>query len=159
MKKSTKTLLIAVTVFICLLCLTNAVFLFMQTAGYAGWFKSNLPQIVWNDDFKPLQIFILTGHLVFGIAFNILLPVFMLRIITSLRSGILFPKSNTFIILAAAGCNLIYSICNTNFGILTGNERLFQITYPDLIDPLIILAFSIIYGLAARICEENRLTI
>ena len=39
------------------------------------------------------------------------------------------------------------------------SEKLFTIDNADLLLPLILLAFSLIYGIAVRISEENKLTI
>lgn len=61
--------------------------------------------------------------------------------------------------MAASAVNLVYNICHSNIGIVLHSEKLFTIDNADLLLPLILLAFSLIYGIAVRISEENKLTI
>ena len=155
MKRATKNLLIAVTVIVGIICIVNAVWLIVQSGSVAGWFTDyrnivygdgaaeNGSKIVWSDDVLGWQYFIFYGRLLFGIAFDALLLLFMI-------------KSN--ILISAAVCNLLYNFCNENIRILI-YDTYKNITDAMLLTPLILFAFSLIYGLAVRVSEENRLTI
>ena len=171
MKRNTKNLLIAVTVIVGIICIVNAVWLIVQSGSVAGWFTDyrnvvygngaaeNGSKIVWSDDVLGWQYFIFYGRLLFGIAFDALLLLFMIKSILALKSGTFFLKSNTYILVSAAVCNLFYNFCNENIGILVHPSSYRHITDSMLLTPLILFAFALIYGLAVRISEENRLTI
>ena len=164
MKKSTRILLIAVTILVCLICLSNAVYIIIQGGGMAGLYGVrlygvNMERAQWNQEVLGLQRFIFWGWLTAGLVFDALLAVFMIRSLLAVRSGILFPKANTFLPMAASAVNLVYNICHSNIGIVLHSERLFTIDNADLLLPLILLAFSLIYGIAVRVSEENQLTI
>ncbi len=170
MKRATKNLLIAVTVIVGIICIVNAVWLIVQSGSVAGWFTDyrnivygdgaaeNGSKIVWRDDVLGWQYFIFYGRLLFGIAFDALLLLFMIKSILALKSGAFFLKSNTYILISAAVCNLLYNFCNENIRILI-YDTYKNITDAMLLTPLILFAFSLIYGLAVRVSEENRLTI
>ena len=170
MKRATKNLLIAVTVIVGIICIVNAVWLIVQSGSVAGWFTDyrnivygdgaaeNGSKIVWSDDVLGWQYFIFYGRLLFGIAFDALLLLFMIKSILALKSGAFFLKSNTYILISAAVCNLLYNFCNENIRILI-YDTYKNITDAMLLTPLILFAFSLIYGLAVRVSEENRLTI
>ena len=171
MKRNTKNLLIAVTAIVGIICIVNAVWLIVQSGSVAGWFTDyrnivygdgaaeNGSKIVWRDDVLGWQYFIFYGRLLFGIAFDALLLLFMIKSILALKSGAFFLKSNTYILISAAVCNLFYNFCNENIGILVYPMSYRNITDSMLLTPLILFAFSLIYGLAVRVSEENRLTI
>ena len=170
MKRTTKNLLIAVTAIVGIICIVNAVWLIVQSGSVAGWFTDyrnivygdgaaeNGSKIVWRDNVLGWQYFIFYGRLLFGIAFDALLLLFMIKSILVLKSGAFFLKSNTYILISAAVCNLLYNFCNENIRILI-YDTYKNITDAMLLTPLILFAFSLIYGLAVRVSEENRLTI
>lgn len=170
MKRTTKNLLIAVTAIVGIICFVNAVWLIVQSGSVAGWFTDyrnivygdgaaeNGSKIVWRDNVLGWQYFIFYGRLLFGIAFDALLLLFMIKSILALKSGAFFLKSNTYILISAAVCNLLYNFCNENIRILI-YDTYKNITDAMLLTPLILFAFSLIYGLAVRVSEENRLTI
>ena len=162
MKRNTKNLLIAVTAIVGIICIVNAVWLIVQSGSVAGWF-TDYRNIVYGDgaaenDVLGWQYFIFYGRLLFGIAFDALLLLFMIKSILALKSGAFFLKSNTYILISAAVCNLLYNFCNENIRILI-YDTYKNITDAMLLTPLILFAFSLIYGLAVRVSEENRLTI
>ena len=159
MKRNTRILLIAVTVLVCLICLGNAAYIIIQGGGMAGLYGVNMERAQWHQEVLGLQRFIFWGWLTAGLVFDALLAVFMIRSLLAVRSGILFPKANTFLLMAASAVNLVYNICHSNIGIVLHSERLFTIDNADLLLPLILLAFSLIYGIAVRVSEENQLTI
>ena len=102
MKRKTKILLIAVTVLVCLICLSNAVYIIIQGGGMAGLYGVNMERAQWNQEVLGLQRFIFWGWLTAGLVFDALLAVFMIRSLLAVRSGILFPKANTFLLMAAS---------------------------------------------------------
>ena len=159
MKRSTRNLLVTATVLVCLICLINAAYIIIQSGGMAGLYGENMERAQWNGEILGLQRFIFWGWLTAGLALDALLTVFMIRSLLAVRSGVLFPRVNTFLLMGAAAINLVYNICQSNIGIVLHQERLFQINNADLLLPLILFAFSLIYGLAVMVSEENRLTI
>ena len=50
MKKSTRILLIAVTILVCLICLSNAVYIIIQGGGMAGLYGVNMERAQWNQE-------------------------------------------------------------------------------------------------------------
>ena len=122
MKRTTKNLLIAVTAIVGIICIVNAVWLIVQSGSVAGWFTDyrnivygdgaaeNGSKIVWRDNVLGWQYFIFYGRLLFGIAFDALLLLFMIKSILVLKSGAFFLKSNTYILISAAVCNLFYNL-------------------------------------------------
>lgn len=159
MKRRTKCLLIVASVLVTLVCVINAVWLVVQSGGIAGWYGENMQQAVWNEDVLGLQRFLFWGRILAGMAFDVLMVVFMFKSLVAVKSGILFPRANAFILIAASVCYFLYSICNTNMGILIDSERLFMINDSDLMIPLVLFAFALIYSIAVRVSEENNLTI
>lgn len=159
MKKRTKSLLIAATVLVTMVCVINAVWLVVQSGGIAGWYGANMQQAVWHEDVLGLQRSLFWGRILAGIAFDVLIVLFMFKSIVAVKSGTLFPRTNAFVLLAASVCYFLYSICNNNMGILIDSERLFSIADSDLMFPLVLFAFALIYSMAVRVSEENNLTI
>lgn len=152
-------MLIAATVLVTMVCVINAVWLVVQSGGIAGWYGVNMQRAVWNEDVLGLQRFLLWGRLLAGIAFDVLMVVFMFKSLVAVRSGILFPRANALVLIAVSVCYFLYSICNTNMGILVESERLFMVEDSDLMIPLVLFAFALIYSMAVRVSEENNLTI
>ena len=142
MKRTTRILLIAVTILVCLICLGNAAYIIIQGGGMAGLYGVNMERAQWNQEVLGLQCFIFWGWLTAGLVFDALLAVFMIRSLLAVRSGILFPKANTFLLMAASAVNLVYNICLSNIGIVLHSERLFTIDNADLLLPLILFARS-----------------
>lgn len=99
MKRRTKCLLIAATVLVTMVCVINAVWLVVQSGGIAGWYGANMQQAVWNEDVLGLQRFLFWGRLLAGIAFDVLMVVFMFRSLVAVKSGILFPRANAFVLI------------------------------------------------------------
>ena len=151
MKRNTRILLIAVTVLVCLICLSNAAYIIIQGGGMAGLYGVNMERAQWNQEVLGLQRFIFWGWLTAGLVFDALLAVFMICSLLGVRSG--------FLLMAASAVNLVYNVCRSNIGIVLHSERLFTIDDADVLLPLILLAFSLIYGIAVRVSEENQLTI
>ena len=79
MKRNTKILLIAVTVLVCLICLSNAVYIIIQGGGMAGLYGVNMERAQWNQEVLGLQRFIFWGWLTAGLVFDALLAVFMIH--------------------------------------------------------------------------------
>ena len=159
MKRKTKILLIAITVMVCLICLVNAAWLIIQSGCITGFFASNNEQVQWNDEVIGIQQSIFWGRLLTGLIFDALLIAFMFKSLLALKSGILFPKANALILVVAAAVNLLYNFCDSNIGIVVESDRMLVIDDKTLLLPLILTAFALIYSLAAKISEENRLTI
>lgn len=158
MKRITKITLVAVTVFVCFVCLVNAIWLIFQSGSVAGWWGENM-QAQWTSDSIGLQRFIFWGRLLAGLVFDVMLAVFMFKSVMAIKSGLLFPMSNVLVLVAAAVCNLLYNFCNTNIGKVVYPERLLEIADSDILLPLILFAFALMYGLAAKVSEDSRLTI
>ena len=158
MKRNTKNLLIAVTAIVGIICIVNAVWLIVQSGSVAGWF-TDYRNIVYGDGAAENGSKIVWRNDVLGCAFDALLLLFMIKSILALKSGAFFLKSNTYILISAAVCNLFYNFCNENTGILVYPSSYRNITDSMLLTPLILFAFALIYGLAVRVSEENRLTI
>ena len=161
MKRTTKNLLIAVTAIVGIICIVNAVWLIVQSGSVAGWFTDyrnivygdgaaeNGSKIVWRDNVLGWQYFIFYGRLLFGIAFDALLLLFMIKSILVLKSGAFFLKSNTYILISAAVCNLLYNFCNENIRILIYD------TYKKTDSPSKLTAMAIIVNIDIMLARRK----
>lgn len=115
--------------------------------------------VQWYDDVKWLQVAVLVGRMLGGIAFSILMTIFIIKSVRALKNGVLFPRCNVGILYGSAASFFLYRFCYSNMGIASGVERNLLINLDDVIVLLVIIIFAIIYKFAVKVSEENSLTI
>ena len=157
MKKNTTTPLKWLTGTTLVLGITYLLMVGCQTCGYFFGYPVAQPA-VWIEDIKVLQgaiaIFRFLGALtIFG-----LIITFLFNSIKALNDGILFPKRNVAILFATAAVSFVFLFCNSNMHIVLGTRQI-QLEFTEILVPVIISAFAIIYKVAVRVSEENSLTI
>ena len=159
MKNKTSKLLIVVTSVVTFLSLFHVISLSVQSfyiSGLAGpEFSGN-----WNEKILWLQILIFGGRILAGYTFFILLALFMFKSTIGYRKGIIFPKVNIKILYGCAISYLLYSFTNINMDIMYAtSEHYLKLDTEDVLFTLLFVTFAMMYQLAERISEENKLTI
>lgn len=118
-----------------------------------------------QENIATLQITLLIGYLVLPIALIGLILKFLFSQLQSLKNGIIFEANGYKYIMAWACIWPFYDICSSNESLIwaeylaEGTQRQFVIEETCLSIALMVYAFGVLYKLATRIAEENRLTI
>lgn len=121
-------------------------------------------QFYWSEHALWLQLFIITGSIVFSLIFGILMYVFIIRTMRGIRSSVIFDRLNSKILL---WCSVVYFLSeffNTNLHVMlhlgaTEGHGSLVLSSTMIVPALIIAIFALLYRLACDISEENRLTI
>lgn len=113
---------------------------------------------VWIDGMQILQGTIVIFRFLGAVALFGLLIAFMVNSINGLNNGVLFPRKNIGILYGAAVASFIFLFCQSNISMILG-ERVFKIDIQEIVVPALICTFAILYKVAARVSEENSLTI
>ncbi len=103
-----------------------------------------------------LKVTIVALRAVMTLVLVAMLVAFIANIVWS--QSVLFVRPNVKLLFWAVLPMFIYTLCNCNFHILSG-ERFFAITTESLIAPLVILVVAIIYRRGVLLTEENNMTI
>ena len=140
-----------------LLCAVTAVHVTLQ--GIGTLIDPSGFGVNWTEDIKWLQMTIMIGRMIGGLAFSILMGAFIINSVKSLKNGIPFPRRNVGILYGTAASLFIYKFFQSNLGIVTGSERNLLIDTDNLTIALMIIIFAIIYNVAVKVSEENSLTI
>lgn len=157
MKKISTSALKWLSAIVIFLCVFNALHSIIQCLGFMT--SPNDYQVTWIDEIKPLQVAILVGRMLGGVLFSVLMIVFTFNSLKSLKNGILFPMCNVGVLYGSAASYFLYRFCHSNIGIASGIDRNILLESDDLMVPLIIIIFALIYKLAVKISMENSLTI
>ena len=157
MKQNSTTSLKWLSAIVILLCAVTALHASIQ--GIGTLIDSSAFGVKWIADVRWLQVTILIGRMAGGIAFSILIAVFMVNSAKSLKNGVLFPSCNVGILYGTAASFFIYSFFASNLGIVSGAERNLLIDTDNLIVTLMIVIFANIYKVAVKVSQENNLTI
>lgn len=139
------------------ICAVNAIHVTIQGLGIIA--SPEEFGASWFTDAKWLQITMLVGRIIGGLGFSVLISLFIIRSFRALKNGTIFPKGNIPLLYASAGALFLYRFCYTNMAMATGLDRNICINSDDLIMPLLLVMFAMVYTIAVRISEENRLTI
>ena len=159
MKNNTFKLLVTVTILVTLLSIFHLISLTIQSIYISGLQGAEYGG-AWNDKILWGQIGIFVGRIIAGFCFYISLALFMLKMTTNYKKGIIFPKSNIKLLYSCSLSYFIYSFCNINIDIMyAANEHYLKLDTEDVVFTLLFVTFAMMYHLAERISEENKLTI
>lgn len=159
MKNKTFKLLVAVTSIVTFLSLFHLISLSVQSYYISGLAGAEYGG-VWNDKILWMQIAIFGGRIVTGYIFYILLSIFMFKSTVGYKKGIIFPKGNIKVLYGCAVSYFLYSFTNINMDIMYAtNEHYLIMDTEDVLFVLLFVTFAMMYQIAERISEENKLTI
>lgn len=162
MRRKNYKLLNGTAIMAAILCSVQIVWLVMQS-----WFISGLGgvdgEINWDNEVLPFQLTVFTCRLLFCIAYNIAIIIFLIKTMKALKNGIIFPRSNISLLYFTAICYFIGTLSRDNFDniLLTQTPRatFFAIDSSTILITLLLVVFALLYKIAADISEENNLTI
>ncbi len=157
MKQNSIKSITAISIAIMVFCGLSAILVIVQ--GIVGFVSPENMGVVWSDELINFQIVIASGRILGGAAFFCLITAFLVKTIKGLKNGILFPASNVRILYFSALALFISNFCSSNEGIMTGSESNLLLDADDIAISLILVLFAMIYKIAVKISEENRLTI
>lgn len=151
-----------IAIAVMILCAIQIVWIIVQS-----WFVSGINgstgEINWNEAVLPFQLTIFGGRLLFTVCYFALIILFLIKTLKALNDGTLFPKSNVKVLYATAVCHLISKLCDDNMGNIllseTPTQMSFAIESSSIIITLLFIIFAMIYKIAAKVSEENNLTI
>jgi len=160
MVKNSAKKLYAVLGIILLLSTINALFVTCQ--GIGGLIYPENFGVQWLDEYKWLQVTVIVGRMIGGLALSALFYAFTINTINGYKAGILFPRKNFGILTTCSIALFVYIFCHDNIHIVgLSNDAVSQIELnPDtIVYPLIFVVFALMYKVAVKVSEENRLTI
>ena len=99
------------------------------------------------------------GRLIFQLLYNALLITFLVKQLTAIKKGILFPRINVIIIYLIATTYFISDFCGENTALLYFENNPLVVNDSTIIYTLLFVIFGIIYKVAVNVAEENNLTV
>lgn len=139
-----------VALFFCLVwvisMVINAIFLF-----------SSKP-IDWSNG-TIRKIFVLVCYTAGSVAMIGLCVKAVINVMSGLREGVAFPKSNEKLMFWIALVDFFSLLGDANIAILWDNDLVLAIAPETLVTPFFLLFFAFMYKVAADAVEENKLTI
>lgn len=139
-----------VALFFCLVwvisMVINAIFLF-----------SSKP-IDWSNG-TIRKIFVLVCYTAGSVAMIGLCVKAVINVMSGLREGVAFPKSNEKLMFWIALVDFFSLLGDANIAILWDNDLVLAIAPETLVTPFFLLFFAFMYKVAADAVEENNLTV
>ena len=160
MKKNSTKGLYTVLGIILFLSTVNALHVTYQ--GIGGLVNPDRFGIQWLDTEKWIQVTVLIGRMLGGLAFSILLYVFAINTTKGYKTGVLFPKNNFAVLISCSIALFIYVFCYDNMHVvgLNNDAALYiELDLNTVTSSLIFVVFALMYKVAIKISEENSLTI
>lgn len=118
----------------------------------------NPSEVEWIDSIRLLQTSVIILNFAGAIALFTILTLFIFNSIKALKDGTLFPKKNVGLLFGCAAAAFVCYFCDSNMHLING-IRTINFGFAEIIVPVVICIFAIIYRIAVQVCEENRLTI
>lgn len=135
----------------------GAIYLLTVGAQTCGVFIGKQP-VVWQDEIRILQSAIAIFRFLGAAATVGCVIAFLMNSIKALKNGVLFPRKNVGILFATAAASFILIWCGSNIHIVFGSRSV-NLGLEEILVPVVICAFAIIYRVAVHVSEENNLTI
>lgn len=157
MKMQSSKLMKWVTVFVIFFGIVNMLIMLFQAEAALGiWSGEALAK--WDKTILWLQMSILAGRTIFGLALNVLAMLFMLNSIRFIRRSEFFSKCNEFVLWWSVPVYFIFSFCSGNMDIVYG-VRYLNVNSDTFFVSLLLVGIALIYSAGVRLSEENRLTV
>lgn len=157
MKMQSSKLMKWVTVFVIFFGIFNMLIMLFQAEAALGiWSEEALAK--WDETILWLQMSILVGRTIFGLALNVLAMLFMLNSIRFIRRSEFFSKCNEFVLWWSVPVYFIFSFCSGNMDIVYG-VRYLNVNSDTFFVSLLLVGIALIYSAGVRLSEENRLTV
>lgn len=156
MKSSNSKSLLGIAIAIFLLSLVSISVLFVQSFDVC----TNGSDLAWREDLFQMQMIIFTGKLFFKTAFYILLFFFLIKQHKAIKNGVLFPRANVLIMYFMAAFYFLGNFCQENIKTFISAETPhIVLNFDTTIYTLLLIIFALMYKVAAKVSEENNLTI
>lgn len=134
------------------------VFIYFKTINVL-WIDGPHERIVWNDAQMGWQIAVLAGYVLGWTAVFILCLLIEINIFKGLKTGDLFPRKNTALIMLTAilvGVSLFF---DANVSDVIKGVECSVLTSNCIFIPLIIIVFGLLYKQASLAMEDSNLAI
>jgi hypothetical protein len=114
-----------------------------------------------RDGYEAWQIGIISCYSIFAIALVAIQMIFLVKQLKSIKSGILFDRTNAKYIMLWGILWIFYDFCATNISTMIYNKAFNEITIDGTLIgiPTIVFTFAILYKIASDVATENNLTI
>ena len=156
MKSSNSKSLLGIAIAIFLLSLVSISVLFVQSFDVC----TNGSDLAWREDLLQMQMIIFVGKLFFKTAFYILLFFFLIKQHKAIKNGVLFPRANVLIMYFMAAFYFLGNFCQENIKTFISAETPhIVLNFDTTIYTLLLIIFALMYKVAAKVSEENNLTI
>lgn len=156
MKSSNCKSLLGITIVIFLLSLISICILIVQSIDV----YANGGNFTWREDILQIQIIIFIGRLLFKTTFYILIFFFLIKQYKAIKNGVLFPHANVSIIYLMASFYFLGNFCQENIKtFITAETPHIVLNFDTTICTLLLIIFALMYKVAAKVSEENNLTI
>ena len=156
MKSSNSKSLLGIAIVIFLLSLVCISVLFVQSFDVC----TNGSDLAWREDLFQMQMIIFIGKLFFKTAFYILLFFFLIKQHKAIKNGVLFPRANVLIMYFMAAFYFMGNFCQENIKTFISAETPhIVLNFDTTIYTLLLIIFALMYKVAAKVSEENNLTI
>ena len=156
MKSSNSKSLLGIAIVIFLLSLVSISVLFVQSFDVC----TNGSDLAWREDLFQMQMIIFIGKLFFKTAFYILLFFFLIKQHKDIKNGVLFPRANVLIMYFMAAFYFLGNFCQENIKTFISAETPhIVLNFDTTIYTLLLIIFALMYKVAAKVSEENNLTI
>lgn len=156
MKSSNSKSLLGIAIVIFLLSLVSISVLFVQSFDVC----TNGSDLAWREDILQIQMIIFIGRLLFKTTFYILIFFFLIKQYKAIKNGVLFPHANVSIIYLMASFYFLGNFCQENIKtFITAEIPYIVLNFDTTICTLLLIIFALMYKVAAKVSEENNLTI
>lgn len=156
MKSSNSKSLLGIAIVIFLLSLVSISVLFVQGFDVC----TNGSDLAWREDLFQMQMIIFIGKLFFKTAFYVLLFFFLIKQHKAIKNGVLFPRANVLIMYFMAAFYFMGNFCQENIKTFISAETPhIVLNFDTTIYTLLLIIFALMYKVAAKVSEENNLTI
>ena len=156
MKSSNSKSLLGIAIVIFLLSLVSISVLFVQSFDVC----TNGSDLAWREDLFQMQMIIFIGKLFFKTAFYILLFFFLIKQHKAIKNGVLFPRANVLIMYFMAAFYFLGNFCQETIKTFISAETPhIVLNFDTTIYTLLLIIFALMYKVAAKVSEENNLTI
>ena len=123
------------------------------------WLDNFITPMVWNQDMKGWQIFILVARFIGITLLFILCCIFLYRTNKGLKDGEIFPKSNIRLIRWTALVAALLAFVHSNYEAAVKGESELLLDSNTILIPLIVLLFAGLYRMAYLAAKDSKLTI